>query len=129
MDFNINLPIYLQIADYVCDKILLRQWLPDEKIPSIRELAIELEVTHNTVLRTFEHLQNKNIIYTKRGMGYFVEQNALALLNSSKKEQFLKEELPSLFHKMNIIGFEIEELVTEFEKFKNKNKPNNENEL
>jgi len=129
MDFNVNLPIYLQIADYVCDKILLRLWLPNEKIPSIRELAIELEVTHNTVLRTFEHLQNKNIIYTKRGMGYFVEQNALSLLNSSKKEQFLKEELPSLFHKMNIIGFEIDELVTEFEKFKNKNKPNHENEL
>ena len=127
MDFNINLPIYLQIADYVCDKILLRLWLPDEKIPSIRELAIELEVTHNTVLRTFEYLQNKNIIYTKRGMGYFVEQNALSLLNSSKKEQFLKEELPSLFHKMNIIGFEIDELVTEFEKFKNKNKPDHEN--
>ncbi|TCC86921.1 GntR family transcriptional regulator [Pedobacter frigiditerrae] len=127
MDFNINLPIYLQIADYVCDKIMLQLWLPDEKIPSIRELAIELEVTHNTVLRTFEHLQNKNIIYTKRGMGYFVEQNALSLLNSSKKEQFLKEELPSLFHKMNIIGFEIDELVTEFEKFKNKNKPDHEN--
>jgi len=120
MDFNINLPIYLQIADYVCDKILLQQWLPDEKIPSIRELAIELEVTHNTILRTFEHLQSKNIVYTKRGMGYFVEQNALNLLNASRKEQFLKEELPSLFYKMNIIGFEIDELVTEFQKFKNK---------
>ncbi|HTM98555.1 MAG TPA: GntR family transcriptional regulator [Pedobacter sp.] len=110
----------MQIADYVCDKILLQQWLPDEKIPSIRELAIELEVTHNTVLRTFEHLQSKNIVYTKRGMGYFVEQNALNLLNASRKEQFLKEELPSLFYKMNIIGFEIDELVTEFQKFKNK---------
>ncbi|SFH16721.1 GntR family transcriptional regulator [Pedobacter insulae] len=121
MDFNVNLPIYLQIAEYVCDRILLQQWLPDEKIPSIRELAIELEVTHNTVLRTFEHLQSKNIVYTKRGLGYFIEPNALNLLNASRKEHFLKEELPSLFYKMNIIGFEIDELVNEFEKFKNKN--------
>jgi GntR family transcriptional regulator len=121
MDFNSNLPIYLQIADYVCDKILLKQWLPEEKIPSIRELAITLEVTHNTVLRTFEHLQQKNIIYTKRGMGYFIEKDALKLLNASKKEQFLKEELPNLFYKMNIIGFDISELVTEFAKYKHKN--------
>ena len=53
-------------------------------------------------------------------MGYFVEQNAIKLLNSSRKEQFLKEELPSLFYKMNIIGFEIDELLAEFKKFKNK---------
>lgn len=129
MDFNNNLPIYLQIADFVCDKILLKLWQEDEKIPSIRELAIELEVTHNTVLRTFEHLQNKNIIYTKRGMGYFVEKNALTLLNASKKEQFLKEELPTLFYKMNIIGFEISELVEEFKKFNQQTNNNHENEL
>jgi len=129
MDFNNNLPIYLQIADYVADKILLKLWNEDEKIPSIRELAIELEVTHNTVLRTFEHLQSKNIIYTKRGMGYYVEKNALALLNASKKEQFLKEELPSLFYRMNIIGFEINELVEEFKKFNQKQSNNHENEL
>lgn len=121
MDFNNNLPIYLQIADYVCDKILLKIWSEDEKIPSIRELAIELEVTHNTVLRTFEHLQSKNIIYTKRGMGYFVEKNALNLLNASRKEQFLKEELPSLFYKMKVIGFDINELVEEFKNFNLKN--------
>lgn len=129
MDFNTNLPIYLQIADYVCDKILLKLWLEDEKIPSIRELAIELEVTHNTILRTFEHLQSKSIIYTKRGMGYFVEKNAHNLLNSSRKEQFLKEELPGLFYKMNIIGFEINELVEEFKKFKQETNHNHENKL
>lgn len=128
MDFNNNLPIYLQIADFVSDKILLKIWQEDEKIPSIRELAIELEVTHNTVLRTFEHLQSKNIIYTKRGMGYFVEKNALSLLNASKKEQFLKEELPNLFYKMNIIGFEINELVEEFKRFNQQTK-NHENKL
>ena len=127
MDFNNNLPIYLQIADYVCDKILLKMWREDEKIPSIRELAIELEVTHNTVLRTFEHLQSKNIIYTKRGMGYFVEKNALHLLNSIRKEQFLKEELPSLFYKMNIIGFDISEVVAEFKKFNQQKNQDHEN--
>jgi len=128
MDFNNNLPIYLQIADFVSDKILLKVWEEDEKIPSIRELATELEVTHNTVLRTFEHLQGKNIIYTKRGMGYFVEKNALSLLNKSKKEQFLREELPNLFYKMNIIGFEINELVEEFKRFNQQTK-NYENKL
>jgi len=128
MDFNNNLPIYLQIADFVSDKILLKVWEEDEKIPSIRELATELEVTHNTILRTFEHLQGKNIIYTKRGMGYFVEKNALSLLNKSKKEQFLREELPNLFYKMNIIGFEINELVEEFKRFNQQTK-NYENKL
>ncbi|MCZ4244627.1 GntR family transcriptional regulator [Pedobacter punctiformis] len=122
MDFNNTQAIYLQIADYVSDQILMKKWLPDEKIPSVRELAMSLEVNPNTVMRSYEYLQNQNIIYTKRGMGYFVNNDAAELLNKLKKEQFLSEELPIFFHKMYIMGIELSDLNTAFEKFKQHNK-------
>ncbi|WP_316803981.1 GntR family transcriptional regulator [Pedobacter nototheniae] len=122
MDFNNTQAIYLQIADYVSDQILVKKWLPDEKIPSVRELAINLEVNPNTVMRSYEYLQNLNIIYTKRGMGYFVHHQAAELLNKLKKEQFLKEELPIFFRKMYVMGIELSDLDIDFEKFKQQNK-------
>ena len=61
MQFRETRPIYLQIADYVCEKILLRQWNAGERIPSVRELAVTLEVNPNTVMRTVEFLQLKEI--------------------------------------------------------------------
>jgi GntR family transcriptional regulator len=57
MNFNENQVIYLQIADFVTDKILMDQWRIEEKIPSVRDLAAELQVNPNTVMRAYELLQ------------------------------------------------------------------------
>ena len=78
MEFREKQAIYLQIAEYVCDQILLKKWLAAEKILSIRDLAIALEVNPNTVQRTYDFLQQLEIISNKRGVGYFVEKEAEA---------------------------------------------------
>ncbi len=72
MEFNNHRAIYLQIAEMICERILLGQFREDERIPSVREMAVQLEVNPNTVMRTFEFLQAKDIITNKRGVGYFV---------------------------------------------------------
>ena len=123
MEFNNTQAIYLQIADYVCDKIQLKEWKEDEKIPSVRELAVLLEVNPNTVMRTFEHLQQQEIVYTKRGMGLFVAKNSAKKIAASRKLQFLNEELPVLFHKMSMLDIELAELQARFDEYK-KNKDN-----
>ena len=63
MEFKDKQSIYLQIADYICEQILLGKWPPGERIPSVRELAGLMEVNPNTVMRTFDFLQNKEIIF------------------------------------------------------------------
>jgi DNA-binding transcriptional regulator YhcF (GntR family) len=119
MDFNNTQAIYLQIADYVCDKIQLKIWKEDEKIPSVRELAVMLEVNPNTVMRSYEYLQNQEIIYTKRGMGYFAQTNAAAGILKTRRTQFIKEELPLLFKKMQLLNIAVADLQTGYEQFIN----------
>lgn len=119
MDFNNTQAIYLQIADYVCDKIQLKIWKEDEKIPSVRELAVMLEVNPNTVMRSYEYLQNQEIIYTKRGMGYFAQANAAAGILKARRTQFIKEELPQLFKKMQLLNIAVTDLQTGYEQFIN----------
>ena len=76
MNFKESKAIYLQIADRICDEILLGQFAEEERIPSVREYATIVEVNANTVMRSFDYLQSQNIIYNKRGIGYFVATGA-----------------------------------------------------
>lgn len=110
MDFNQNKPIYLQIADSICEKILSGEYLPDERILSVRELGISLGVNPNTIARVYEHLQGMEIIYNKRGIGYFVAPDAPEKVLQSLREEFLRNELPVVVKKMKLLGIPLEEL-------------------
>jgi DNA-binding transcriptional regulator YhcF (GntR family) len=70
MQFRETVSIYLQIADYICERILLKQWKVEERIPSVRELAMQLEVNPNTVMRTYDFMQQQSIIYNQRGIRF-----------------------------------------------------------
>ncbi|RAJ10749.1 DNA-binding transcriptional regulator YhcF (GntR family) [Chitinophaga skermanii] len=118
MEFNNTHSIYLQIAEYVCDQIQLKQWLPGEKVLSVRELAVKLEVNPNTVMRSYEYLQSQQIIYTKRGLGYFVAEDAVQRVTEARKEHFLQEELPQFFRKIYLLNIELDELKDRFDTFK-----------
>jgi GntR family transcriptional regulator len=121
MQFSQSQAIYLQIADYVCEKILLKEWPPEERIPSVRELAIQLEVNPNTVMRTYEFLQQKEIIVNQRGIGFFVEAQALKQATAYRLEAFIEKDLPQVFRSMWLLGMSPEELAKPFEKFKKQN--------
>ncbi|WP_341842733.1 GntR family transcriptional regulator [Chitinophaga caseinilytica] len=120
MEFNNQLSIYLQIADHVCDRIQLGEWVEEGKIPSVRELAVSLEVNPNTVMRSYEHLQQLGVIYTRRGLGYFVSPGAVSKVTGLRKEQFLEEELPQFFRKIYLLGIGLDELKDRFETFKDR---------
>ncbi len=118
MQFRESQAIYLQIADHVCEKILLKEWKSEERIPSVRELAIQLEVNPNTVMRTFEFLQQKEIIYNQRGIGYFVAPGANKNALQYRKEEFGEKELPAFFRNLFLLGMELDELQPRFDKYK-----------
>ena len=121
MQFKDNQAIYLQIADFICDKILLKEWKTDERIPSVRELAVQLEVNPNTVMRTYEFLQQQDIIYNQRGIGYFVSAKATENALAYRKEEFTQKDLPGMFRNMYILGMHLDELKPKYETFIRKN--------
>ena len=72
MTFSNDKPIYIQMADRLCDEILSGVYQDDDRIPSVREYAVLLEVNTNTAVKAYDELARANIIYNKRGLGYFV---------------------------------------------------------
>ena len=121
MQFRETVSIYLQIADYICERILLKQWKVDERIPSVRELAMQLEVNPNTVMRTYDFMQQQSLIYNQRGIGYFVSPDAIKNAMLYRKTEFIENELPVIFRNMNMLGMDLEELKPRFEKYKKQN--------
>jgi len=121
MEFRENEAIYLQIAAYISEHILLAKWAKDEKIPSVRELAVQLEVNPNTVVRAYEFLQNKEVIYNKRGIGFYITDDAAEKIKLYSRERFLGQELPELFRNMYLLDIKMEELEKRYEQFKTEN--------
>ena len=118
MEFTDNEAIYLQIAGYVGENILRQQWPPDQKIPSVRDLASELQVNPNTVMRTYEFLQNQGVLYNKRGLGIFVAPDAAAKVQAYRRERFLQQQLPAFFNTISLLGIGLEELSQRYEQYK-----------
>jgi GntR family transcriptional regulator len=127
MNFKDKEAIYLQIADYVSEHISLGKWLPEEKIPSVRDLAASLQVNPNTVMRTYEHLQQQEIIFNKRGLGLFVAADALSLIKASRKERFLQQELPDFLNSLYLLDIKPEEVLKHYEAFKKTKTAEHEN--
>ena len=124
MDFKESKPIYLQIADRICDEILLGQYVMNDRIPSVREYAAMVEVNANTAIRAYDYLQSKDIIYNKRGIGYFVAEEARNLILTMRRHVFLEQDLKEFFHQIKTLGITMEEITDMYEIFCNK-----ENEL
>jgi DNA-binding transcriptional regulator YhcF (GntR family) len=121
MDFNANKAIYLQIAAYVCDHILLGTWKVEDKLPSVRELAIQLEVNPNTVMRTYDLLQQKEIVVNKRGVGFFVTETSVGKVKEYRKAVFLEEDLVPFFRNMYLLEISFEELQKRYTSFIDEN--------
>ena len=121
MHFNSNHPIYIQISDYIFEMVISQQWLPEERIASVRELAGEIEVNPNTVARTYAYLSERNIITNQRGIGYFISPDAKVTAINIKKEQFLMEELPGFFAKMDLLNIQFDEIIKLYQDAKKSN--------
>ena len=116
MTFSNDKPIYIQMADRLCDEILAGKYQDDDRIPSVREYAVLLEVNTNTAVKAYEQLAREEIIYNKRGLGYFVTKGAKKQILKARKKEFMKERLPELFRQMRLLDISIEDVANEWEK-------------
>lgn len=117
MEFNDKQAIYLQIADYVCEQIVLQHWPTEERIPSVRDLATLVAVNPNTVAKTYEFLQQKEIIFNKRGIGYFVDASATEKIKAYRRERFLETDLPEFFRNLYLLDIGMEEIEDRYYAF------------
>lgn len=107
MTFNNNKAIYLQMADRLCDDILAGKYKADDRIPSVREYAVRLEVNTNTAVKAYEELARDGVVYNRRGLGYFVDPNAKEQIMQARRETFYREVLPEMFRQMKLLGIDI----------------------
>lgn len=120
MNFNENRPIYLQIIEFFSDQILTKEWQAGDRIPSVREIAVQMEVNPNTAIRAFHDLQEDGVLYNQRGVGYFVEEKAFEIVKKKRRNELITVKLPLLFKDMDQLDFSIEELIAAYHKNRDK---------
>lgn len=103
IDFKSTKGIFQQIADNLCHQILEGKLPPGERVPSVRDLAVEFEVNRNTLLRTYSILEDASIILNKRGIGFFVAENAVELIRKNEKTEFFNNDLPEFMRKVELL--------------------------
>lgn len=111
MDFKNQKAIYLQIAENICDSILAGRYQEEEKLPSVREFAAEVEVNVNTVARAFEWLQGQEVVVTRRGLGNFVNTGARETVTELRRREFFEEQVPEFLRQMHALGISMEEII------------------
>ncbi|WP_410771496.1 GntR family transcriptional regulator [Fontibacillus sp. BL9] len=109
VEFDNNLPIYMQIMDYIKREIVTGRLKAGDKIPSVREMAAELQINPNTVQRTFQELEREAVVETKRGLGRYVtsEENKIMTI----KKEMAGDLLERFIKGMQELGFSSEDIA------------------
>ncbi len=109
IEFDNNLPIYLQIMNYIKGEIVTGKLKPGDKILSVRELASEMQINPNTVQRTFQELEREEIVETRRGMGRYVTSKEETIMTI--KKEMAKDILDRFIRGMQDLGFQGEDIL------------------
>jgi GntR family transcriptional regulator len=114
MEFKDATPIYIQVAERICDSIQTGQYAENERIPSVREYAAIVEVNANTIVRSYDYLQQMGAIYNKRGLGYFVTEGACKIIRNHRRDNFYKEYLPEFFHRISVLSISMDDINQQY---------------
>lgn len=107
--FNDNVPIYLQIIEYIKMQIISKKYKPKQKIPSVRELSLEFEVNPNTIQKALFELENMGLIFTERTNGKFVTSDEYLI--ERIKNQTIDSMIDKFYKSMEYIGINKEQVL------------------
>lgn len=116
MTFSNEKPIFQQIADRLAGEILAYEYRDDDRIPSVREYAVLLEVNINTAVKAYELLARDGIIYNKRGIGYFVTSGAREMILKQRRQDFMENRLPEMIRQMRLLDIGLGDVVNAWQK-------------
>ncbi|UTL73599.1 GntR family transcriptional regulator [Bacillus halotolerans] len=114
-DFQSSKPIYLQIADQIFYRLVRQDLVPGDKLPSVREMAIQTKVNPNTIQRTYSEMERLGIVETRRGQGTFIAEKAEIV--DELKERLTREVFESFIHQMADLGLTKEEMLAGIKKY------------
>ncbi len=117
LEFNNNIPIYLQVIEKIKQDIVSKKLKPGEKMLSSREYSNELGINFNTVARVYKELENEKIVFTKRGLGTFITESAEQIENL--RYEMAKNHIAIFIKGMQQIGYTKEEMINFIEKENN----------
>ncbi len=122
MEFNDKQAIYLQIKNYLYQKIISKKFPLSSHLPSVRKLATELSVNPNTVQRALREMVKEKVLITKRGTGNYVTSNKKMIENL--KNKLLCQALNNFYQQISVLNLKNEDIVTNLEKFLKKGESN-----
>ena len=105
--FDNKLPVYIQLLEQLKTAIVTGRFAPGEKLPSVRELALEAKLNPNTVQKALAELEAERLIYTERTNGKFVSTDKAVLENA--KNALANEALTNYLRQMKNLGFDREQ--------------------
>lgn len=111
MNFIAGQAIYIQIAERMCDEILADIYQADNRIPGVRDYSMLLEVNVNTTVKAYELLAQRGVLYSKRGLGYFVAPEAKQIILDNRRQHFFETEAPRIAQKMKQLGISLAEVI------------------
>ena len=114
-EFNDDTPIYLQIMDHVKAQIAAGSLQPGEKIPPVRELALEAGVNPNTMQKALAELEREGVLYSQRTAGRFVAENRGEV--EELKRQMAQEQVIHFAQAMERLGYGPKEALCLFEQY------------
>ena len=122
MEFQNTQPIFMQIVDVICDRVLQGKLKTDEQIPSVRDLSVQMQVNPNTVQRAIERLLQKEIIYSLRGRGNYLAEGAVDKIREMRSKRFYEEQLPRIVNEMKLLSISLEEISVKIEEILQQNR-------
>ncbi|AMQ73355.1 MULTISPECIES: GntR family transcriptional regulator [Bacillus] len=108
-EFQSSKPIYLQIADRVYYRLIRSELSPGDKLPSVREMAVQMKVNPNTIQRTYSEMERLGIVETRRGQGTFIAERSD--LKAELKERLTKDVFKRFIQEMAELGLSPEEML------------------
>lgn len=108
-DLDNTRPIYLQLMEKIQQDIVSGLYKPGDKLPSVRELALEAAVNPNTMQKALAELERSGIVYSRRTSGRFITENYEML--KKLKTELAEEHIHSFLEKMDQLGFEHTEIL------------------
>ncbi|MCY8756867.1 GntR family transcriptional regulator [Bacillus haynesii] len=120
-EFSASKPIYRQIAEQLFKKMIRGEIKPGEKLPSVRELAVQTQVNPNTIQRTYNEMERMGVVETRRGQGTFVVEHTEVI--DDLKQEMRSEVIGQFVQSMEELGLSKQDMLSELDRFLQKGEP------
>jgi len=115
MKFDDKVPIYYQIKNYLYHEMMTGALKPGDKLPAVRQLAVDLTVNVNTVQRALGGMITEGILESQRGKGNFVTMDEQRI--SQLKEQLVMEQLERVYEQLHALNLTDEQIITSLKQY------------